>query len=144
MTCYVDDVYFLIHGFLFLDPLPPAIRRDLPAYDPGRQSFRATQKNEELGYTRQARRSRARLARTPREERFEVCCLKHSRQYHLKLTLSRPFRILFTEPIVLAVSLYMSFIYGILYLMLTGYAEIFQGVYHMNPGVGGLVCYLHL
>jgi len=32
----------------------------------------------------------------------------------------------------------MSFIYGILYLMLTGYAQIFQGVYHMNPGVGGL------
>jgi len=50
----------------------------------------------------------------------------------------RPFRILFTEPIVLAVSLYMSFIYGILYLMLTGYAQIFQGVYGMNPGVGGL------
>jgi DHA1 family multidrug resistance protein-like MFS transporter len=57
---------------------------------------------------------------------------------NLELIHSRPFRILFTEPIVLAVSAYMSFVYGLLYLMLTAYALIFQGVYGMNPGVGGL------
>ena len=51
---------------------------------------------------------------------------------------SRPLRILFTEPIVLLVSIYMAFIYGLLYLFLTAYALVFQGVYHMNPGVGGL------
>ena len=32
----------------------------------------------------------------------------------------------------------MSFLYGLLYLFLTAYALVFQGVYHMNPGVGGL------
>lgn len=51
---------------------------------------------------------------------------------------SRPLRILFTEPIVLLVSIYMAFIYGLLYLFLTAYALVFQGKYHMNPGVGGL------
>lgn len=51
---------------------------------------------------------------------------------------SRPLRILFTEPIVLLITIYMSFIYGLLYLFLTAYALVFQGVYHMSPGVGGL------
>ena len=51
---------------------------------------------------------------------------------------SRPIRILFTEPIVLLVSIYMSFIYGLLYLFLTAYALVFQGKYGFNEGVGGL------
>ncbi len=51
---------------------------------------------------------------------------------------SRPIRILFTEPIVLLITIYMSFIYGLLYLFLTAYALVFQGKYHFNEGVGGL------
>jgi len=51
---------------------------------------------------------------------------------------SRPLRILFTEPIVLLITLYMSFIYGLLYLFLTAYALVFQGQYRFNEGVGGL------
>ena len=51
---------------------------------------------------------------------------------------SRPLRILFTEPIVLLVTIYMSFIYGLLYLFLTAYALVFQGKYGFNEGVGGL------
>lgn len=35
-------------------------------------------------------------------------------------------------------SLYSSFIYGLLYLFLTAYPVIFQGVYGMKPGVSGL------
>jgi DHA1 family multidrug resistance protein-like MFS transporter len=50
----------------------------------------------------------------------------------------RPLRILFTEPIVLLISVYMAFIYGILYTFLTAYALVFQGVYRMNAGVGSL------
>lgn len=56
----------------------------------------------------------------------------------LTKNISRPLRILFTEPIVLLITIYMSFIYGLLYLFLTAYALVFQGVYGMNPGVGGL------
>ncbi|KNG50873.1 major facilitator superfamily transporter [Stemphylium lycopersici] len=51
---------------------------------------------------------------------------------------SRPMRILFTEPIVLLITIYMSFIYGLLYLFLTAYALVFQGVYGWSGGVGGL------
>lgn len=52
--------------------------------------------------------------------------------------LTRPLRILFTEPIVLIITLYMSFIYGLLYLNLTAYALVFQGVYGFSLGVSGL------
>lgn len=56
----------------------------------------------------------------------------------LTKNVSRPLRILFTEPIVLLVTIYMSFIYGILYLNLTAYALVFQGKYGFSPGVAGL------
>jgi len=60
--------------------------------------------------------------------------------FHELLTrnIMRPMIILFTEPIVLLVTIYMSFLYGLLYLLLTAYALIFQDVYGMSPGVGGL------
>ncbi|PTB41863.1 hypothetical protein M441DRAFT_27018 [Trichoderma asperellum CBS 433.97] len=50
----------------------------------------------------------------------------------------RPFRMLVVEPIVLLMSLYSAFIYGLLYLFLTAYPQIFQGVYGMRPGISGL------
>ncbi|KAK3616208.1 hypothetical protein LTR56_026100, partial [Elasticomyces elasticus] len=56
----------------------------------------------------------------------------------LEKNLSRPMRMLFTEPIVLALSIYMSFIYGLLYLFLTFYPIVFQRIHGMNAGVGGL------
>jgi DHA1 family multidrug resistance protein-like MFS transporter len=52
--------------------------------------------------------------------------------------LSRPMRMLFTEPIVLALSIYMAFIYGLLYLFLTFYPIVFQQIHGFNQGVGGL------
>ena len=52
--------------------------------------------------------------------------------------LSRPLRILFTEPIVLVITIYMSFIYGLLYLNLTAYALVFEGVYMFSLGVAGI------
>ncbi|KAL2156838.1 hypothetical protein VTH06DRAFT_4215 [Thermothelomyces fergusii] len=51
---------------------------------------------------------------------------------------SRPMRLLFTEPIVTLLSVYMAFIYGLLYLFLTAYPIVFQGVHGMRPGVAGL------
>jgi DHA1 family multidrug resistance protein-like MFS transporter len=51
---------------------------------------------------------------------------------------SRPMRLLFTEPIVTLLSIYMAFIYGLLYLFLTAYPFVFQGVHGMSSGVGGL------
>ncbi|OBT76135.1 hypothetical protein VF21_04855 [Pseudogymnoascus sp. 05NY08] len=51
---------------------------------------------------------------------------------------SRPMRLLFTEPIIFLLSLYMAFIYGLLYLFLTAYPVVFQGIHGMSPGIGGL------
>lgn len=51
---------------------------------------------------------------------------------------SRPMRLLFQEPIILLLSIYMSFIYGILYLFLTAYPLVFQGVHGFNAGKSGL------
>jgi DHA1 family multidrug resistance protein-like MFS transporter len=52
---------------------------------------------------------------------------------------TRPMRLLFGEPIVLLLSIYMAFIYGLLYLFLTAYALVFQGVYGFSPGIAGLM-----
>ena len=51
---------------------------------------------------------------------------------------TRPLRILFTEPIVLLITIYMSFIYGLLYLNLTAYSLVFQQVYGFSLGVAGI------
>lgn len=51
---------------------------------------------------------------------------------------TRPLRLLFLEPIVTLISVYMAFIYGILYLFLTAYPFVFEGVHHMTPGISGL------
>ncbi|KAK4198503.1 putative polyamine transporter [Triangularia verruculosa] len=51
---------------------------------------------------------------------------------------SRPMRLLFCEPIVTLLSVYMAFIYGLLYLFLTAYPFVFMGVHGMSTGVAGL------
>ncbi|KAI1344020.1 major facilitator superfamily domain-containing protein [Xylariaceae sp. FL0016] len=51
---------------------------------------------------------------------------------------SRPMRLLFQEPIILLLSIYMAFIYGLLYLFLTAYPFVFQGVHGFNAGQSGL------
>ncbi|SCO49733.1 probable fluconazole resistance protein [Fusarium fujikuroi] len=51
---------------------------------------------------------------------------------------SRPLRLLFTEPIILLLSIYMSFIYGLLYLFLTAYPLVFVGVHGFSSGQSGL------
>ncbi|VEU22203.1 DEKNAAC103213 [Brettanomyces naardenensis] len=52
--------------------------------------------------------------------------------------LTRPLRMLFTEPILFSITLYNSFIFGMMYLFLTAYPIVFQQGYHMAPGVAEL------
>lgn len=52
--------------------------------------------------------------------------------------ISRPLVMLFTEPILLLISIYTAFIYGLLYLLLTAIPLIFMGNYHFVQGVGQL------
>ncbi|KAI1376039.1 MFS general substrate transporter [Hypoxylon crocopeplum] len=56
----------------------------------------------------------------------------------LQKNFTRPMRLLFGEPIVTLLSIYMAFIYGLLYLFLTAYPFVFQGVHHFNSGQSGL------
>ncbi|KAL2832499.1 bicyclomycin resistance protein [Aspergillus cavernicola] len=51
---------------------------------------------------------------------------------------TRPLAMLVTEPIILLISLYMSFIYGIVYALLEAYPYVFETVYGMAPGIAGL------
>lgn len=51
---------------------------------------------------------------------------------------TRPLRMLITEPIILLLSLYMSFIYGLVYCLLEAYPYVFEEIYGMAPGVSGL------
>lgn len=68
-----------------------------------------------------------------RHEKVEVEFHEVARKYF-----TRPLKMLATEPIVLAISLYMSFIYGLVYALLEAYPYVFQGTYGMNDGVSGL------
>ncbi|PYH90703.1 MFS multidrug transporter [Aspergillus ellipticus CBS 707.79] len=51
---------------------------------------------------------------------------------------TRPITMLATEPILLLISLYISFIYGLIYALLGAYPVVFEDVYGMSMGVGGL------
>ncbi|KAK4569802.1 hypothetical protein LTR86_002771 [Recurvomyces mirabilis] len=51
---------------------------------------------------------------------------------------ARPLRMLVTEPTVLLVSLYMSFIYGIVYALLEAYPFVYSSVYGWESGVAHL------
>ncbi|EAW22482.1 MFS transporter [Aspergillus fischeri NRRL 181] len=55
-----------------------------------------------------------------------------------KTALSRPWILLFKEPIVFLLSLYMAIIYGTLYMLFSAYPIVFQGVRQWNQGVGSL------
>jgi hypothetical protein len=56
----------------------------------------------------------------------------------LKITLSRPFQLLFGDIIIFLVCLYLSFCYGVQYLFFQAYPIIFQDIHGLNPGEGGL------
>lgn len=52
--------------------------------------------------------------------------------------LTRPLKMLATEPIVLLISAYMSFIYGLVYALLQAYSYVFGHVYGLTSGLKDL------
>lgn len=52
--------------------------------------------------------------------------------------LFRPIRMLFTEPILFSITLYISFNFGVFYAFFAGFPIVFQGVYGFNLGIFGL------
>ncbi|CAG7924132.1 unnamed protein product [Penicillium olsonii] len=69
-----------------------------------------------------------------RQEKVEVDFSSLAEKYFM-----RPLKLLFMEPIILVVSLYMSFIYGLVYALLEAYPYVFETVYGMSPGIAGLM-----
>ncbi|EMD01230.1 hypothetical protein BAUCODRAFT_202494 [Baudoinia panamericana UAMH 10762] len=55
-----------------------------------------------------------------------------------KTSLSRPWILLFREPIVLLLSIYMAIIYGTLYMLFSAYPIVYQQYRGWSPGIGGL------
>lgn len=55
-----------------------------------------------------------------------------------KTALSRPWILLFREPIVLLLSIYMAIIYGTLYMMFGAFPIVYQEDRGWSPGIGGL------
>jgi multidrug resistance protein len=53
-------------------------------------------------------------------------------------SLQRPFLLLFTEPIVFLLSLYMAIIYGTLYMLFGAYPIVYRQGRHWNQGISGL------
>ncbi|KAL1626885.1 hypothetical protein SLS56_006613 [Neofusicoccum ribis] len=56
----------------------------------------------------------------------------------LKKSLSRPWVLLFVEPIVLLLSVYMAIVYGTLYMLFGTFPIVFQVNRGWSPGIGGL------
>ncbi|RDW93470.1 MFS transporter [Aspergillus mulundensis] len=71
----------------------------------------------------------------------------HAKQEELELEvrtlvekyLTRPLRLLITEPVLLLLSLYMSFIYGLVYALLQAYPYVFEHIHGLGPGPAGLM-----
>lgn len=59
----------------------------------------------------------------------------------LTKNLTRPMRMFFTDPILFVITIYLSFVYGLLYIFLTAYPLVFQGVHGFTPGVSGLALF---
>jgi MFS family permease len=53
--------------------------------------------------------------------------------------LGRPFAILIREPMLIAITVYMSFVYGCLYLLFEAYPIVFTKGHHFNAGISGLM-----
>ncbi|KAI1861010.1 hypothetical protein JX265_009629 [Neoarthrinium moseri] len=55
-----------------------------------------------------------------------------------RVALTRPWILLFREPIVLMVSLYIAIVYGTLYMLFAAFPIVFQQLRGWSPGIGGL------
>ena len=60
-------------------------------------------------------------------------------KFLLKVTLFRPLHMLFTEPIVAFLSLYIGFNFAVLFAFFAAFPVVFRSVYHFNNGETGLV-----
>lgn len=63
---------------------------------------------------------------------------RESMKQRFSVSLTRQWAMLFTEPILISLSLYMAFIYGVLFLDFTAYPIVFQRARGWSLGISGL------
>lgn len=56
----------------------------------------------------------------------------------LSTTLYRPLRMLFTEPVIQLLAVYVGFFYGVMYLVLSTFSDLWVARYHQSTAIGGL------
>ncbi len=56
----------------------------------------------------------------------------------MKRSLIRPFKLLGTQPIVQVLAIYMAYLYGLIYLVLSTFPGLWENQYHESVGIGGL------
>lgn len=83
-----------------------------------------------------AKRLRKETGNTALHTEFEAA--GHSLAPLLRTSLVRPFKLLGTQPIVQVLSLYMAYIYGLMYLVLSTFPRLWENRYHESVGMGGL------
>ncbi|KAG8969210.1 hypothetical protein FRC05_001174 [Tulasnella sp. 425] len=57
----------------------------------------------------------------------------------METVLGRPFKVLFMEPMLIALTLYMSFVYGCIYLLFEAYPIVYTIGHNLNAGESGLM-----
>lgn len=70
----------------------------------------------------------------------------HAKQEEIEINLreliqknvARPIQMLFSEPILLLIGFYITFVYGLIYISLSAFPLVFTGVRHIKPGVAEL------
>ncbi|CAK5264537.1 unnamed protein product [Mycena citricolor] len=99
------------------------IRRLECCYRPVLLVAAAAKKRDETGDAKYY--ARLETAKVSMAERFESI-------------VARPFKVLGTEPMLIVLTFYMSFVYGCLYLLFEAYPIVFTRGHGLNPGVSGL------
>ena len=56
----------------------------------------------------------------------------------LRISFIRPFKLLFSQVIIQCLAIYMAYLYGIMYLVLSTFPTLWADVYHESIGIGGL------
>lgn len=56
----------------------------------------------------------------------------------LRVALVRPFIMLGTQPIVMVIAAYMAYLFGLVYLLISTFPGVYQGVYGESVGIAGL------
>ncbi len=62
----------------------------------------------------------------------------HTLKAKFQTSFTRPFILLFTQPIIQALAIYMAIVYGMTYLLLSTLSELYTTTYHESIGISGL------